>query len=168
MRIPISGPEGRHSGNGFPICRRRWYVEKYCIVRLQRKLPAAKPVWLDIVNNPFYRLQLPTKIFSFWRKSELYRRTACHRYSILRRKLYQHWTGYGLRAKTSQRLCTSGISTLHAAQYITLAARESQVAYLHICEGATSLADGRINETTGKLVSYLVSDFIKAHEEIAE
>ena len=31
-----------------------------------------------------------------------------------------------------------------------------------------TLADGRSDETTGKLISYLVSDFIKAHEEIEE
>jgi formiminoglutamase len=66
----------------------------------------------------------------------------------------------------SSAITPSGISSLHARQYITLAARESQVAYLHICEGATRLADGRCNETTGKLISYLVSDFIKAHEEV--
>ncbi|MDB5211283.1 MAG: arginase, partial [Sediminibacterium sp.] len=35
------------------------------------------------------------------------------------------------------------------------------VAYLHICEGATQLADGRTNSSTGKMISYLVSDFVK-------
>ena len=55
----------------------------------------------------------------------------------------------------------SGISVLHARQYITFAAQDAKVAYLHICEGATQLTDGRRNESTGKLISYLVSDFIK-------
>jgi len=32
---------------------------------------------------------------------------------------------------------------------------------LHIAEGATRLSDGRTNESTGKLISYLVSDFVK-------
>jgi formiminoglutamase len=32
---------------------------------------------------------------------------------------------------------------------------------LHIAEGATRLSDGRNNESTGKLISYLVSDFVK-------
>ena len=41
-------------------------------------------------------------------------------------------------------------------------AGESKPAYLHICEGATRLADGRADATSGKLISYLVSDFIKA------
>jgi formiminoglutamase len=55
---------------------------------------------------------------------------------------------------------------LHARQYITFAAIDSKVAYVHICEGATHLSDGRKNESTGKLISYLVSDFLKAHAEI--
>jgi len=39
------------------------------------------------------------------------------------------------------------------------------VAYLHIAEGATRLTDGRKDDTTGKLISYLVSDFIKELEQ---
>jgi formiminoglutamase len=37
------------------------------------------------------------------------------------------------------------------------------VAYLHICEGAAKLKTGKADEATGKLISYLVSDFIKAN-----
>ena len=55
----------------------------------------------------------------------------------------------------------SGISVLQARQYITFIAQNAKAAYLHICEGATQLADGRKNENTGKLISYLVSDFVK-------
>ncbi len=33
--------------------------------------------------------------------------------------------------------------------------------YLHICEGAYQLNDGRKQETIGKTISYLVSDFVK-------
>src|SRR5215217_2583651 len=53
-----------------------------------------------------------------------------------------------------------GISPLHARQYINYATIDTKVAYLHICEGATKLIDGRTDESTGKLISYLVSDFI--------
>ncbi|WP_244215310.1 formimidoylglutamase [Pedobacter miscanthi] len=35
-------------------------------------------------------------------------------------------------------------------------------AYLHVCEGATRMLDGRVNRLTSKLIAYLVSDFIKA------
>ena len=54
-----------------------------------------------------------------------------------------------------------GILPIHARQYISFTAAHSKPAYLHICEGATRLSDGRFDSTSGKLVSYLVSDFIK-------
>lgn len=61
----------------------------------------------------------------------------------------------------SSALTPSGIGSLHARQFVSFAGAHSKAAYLHICEGATQLADGRKQESTGKLISYLVSDFIK-------
>jgi formiminoglutamase len=55
----------------------------------------------------------------------------------------------------------SGLTPLHARQFVTFVAQDTKTAYLHICEGATHLQDGRKNDSTGKLISYLVSDFIK-------
>jgi formiminoglutamase len=59
--------------------------------------------------------------------------------------------------------CTpSGVSTMNARQYVNFTGRDTKAAYLHICEGACQLADGSKDESTGKLISYLVTDFIKA------
>lgn len=41
-------------------------------------------------------------------------------------------------------------------------ASKSKVAYLHICEGASVLDNGLKSMTNGKLIAYLVSDFVKA------
>jgi formiminoglutamase len=57
----------------------------------------------------------------------------------------------------------SGISVLQARQYINFAATDAKVAYLHIAEGASQLADGSKDENTGKLITYLVTDFVKAN-----
>ena len=59
-----------------------------------------------------------------------------------------------------------GISPVHARQYVSFAAADTKAAYLHICEGATRLADGRTDATSGKLASYLVSDFVKGRESV--
>jgi len=64
----------------------------------------------------------------------------------------------------SSAMTPSGLTPLHARQYLTFAATDCKIAYLHICEGAAQLDDGRKSDTTGKLISYLVSDFIKARE----
>ena len=61
--------------------------------------------------------------------------------------------------------CTpSGVSTIHARQYVNLCAAHAKACYLHIAEGAARLASGRTSELTGKLVSYLVTDFLKMHQ----
>ena len=60
----------------------------------------------------------------------------------------------------------AGITVLQARQYINFASTDAKVAYLHICEGASQLGDGSKDETTGKLISYLVTDFIKANTSI--
>jgi formiminoglutamase len=57
----------------------------------------------------------------------------------------------------------SGITALQARQYVSYCGASTKAVYLHLCEGATELNDGKKNEITGKLLSYLVSDFIKMH-----
>ena len=56
----------------------------------------------------------------------------------------------------------SGISTLQARQYMNFSALHTNTAYLHICEGVAQLNDGTTQPAIGKLISYLVSDFVKA------
>lgn len=56
-----------------------------------------------------------------------------------------------------------GITPVQARQYVSFTAADSKPAYFYICEGATRLNDGRTDATSGKLISYLVSDFIKAN-----
>ncbi|MEO8823642.1 MAG: arginase, partial [Ginsengibacter sp.] len=80
-----------------------------------------------------------------------------------------NYTGVELDLDSIQNVLSSasspcGILPLHARQYVTFMAENSKIAYLHICEGATKLDTGQTDFSTGKLISYLVSDFIKAHE----
>jgi formiminoglutamase len=154
--------EGRHSGNGFRYAEEDGYLQKYCVVGLHENyLP--QNVWLDIVNNPFLDFITYEDIFILEKRNFI--QSVAHATSFTE----ENYTGIELdmdciENTLSSAITPSGISPLHARQYVTLAGRESQVAYLHICEGATRLTDGRTNDTTGKLISYLVSDFVKAHE----
>jgi len=67
----------------------------------------------------------------------------------------------GVQNTLSSAMTPVGFSPVHARQYISHAAANCKPAYLHICEGATRLSDGRTDSTSGKLISYLVSDFVK-------
>ena len=80
----------------------------------------------------------------------------------------ENYTGVELDLDSvSNVLCSagtpSGITINDARQYISMAGSTVNAAYLHICEGAAQLTDGRVDASVGKLISYLVSDFIKAN-----
>jgi formiminoglutamase len=152
--------EGRHSGNGFRYAAEDGYLGKYCIVGLHENfLP--QNVLLDIHNNPFIDYVSYDEIFISERKNFI--------------QAIAHATGFTENTYTgieldldcvenvlSSAASPSGISVLQARQYITFAATDCKAAYLHICEGATQLTDGRRDESTGRLISFLVTDFVKA------
>ena len=59
-------------------------------------------------------------------------------------------------AKTS-----SGISPVQARQYTYQCGKQLNALYLHIAEGAPILSHIKADNKTGKLIAYLISDFIK-------
>ncbi len=153
--------EGRHSGNAFRYAEDDGYLQKYCVVGVHENY-IPQNVWIDIVNNPFIDLITYEDIFIHEKRNFI--------------QSVAHATGFTEDMHTgievdldciehtlSSAITPSGITALHARKYISFAATDCKVAYLHICEGASFLNDGRKNDTTGKLISYLVSDFIKAH-----
>jgi formiminoglutamase len=93
--------------------------------------------------------------------------TALHTKIFLYTKKEDNLCGIELDLDSIQQVLSSaatpsGIQPVHARQYVSFAASGSKPAYLHICEGAVKLANGQADQSTGKLISYLVSDFVKA------
>lgn len=152
--------EGRHSGNAFRYAEEDGYLQKYCVVGLHENyLP--QNVWIDIVNNPFIDCITFEDIFVHEKRTFL--QAVSHATGFTEDTL----TGIDIDLDAIQNTLSSamtpvGITPVHARQYISFAAADCKPAYLHICEGATRLSDGRTDATSGKLISYLVSDFIKA------
>lgn len=152
--------EGRHSGNGFRYAEEDGFLAKYCIIGLHENY-LSQNVWLDIVNNPF--LDFITYEDIFVREKRNFIQAVAHAVGFTD----DNYTGVELDLDCIQNTLTSaetpaGISPLHARQYLNFLPGKTKIAYLHICEGAYQLADGRKSETIGKLISYLVSDFVKA------
>jgi formiminoglutamase len=151
--------EGRHSGNGFRYADEDGYLEKYCVVGLHENyLP--QNVWVDIVNDPFLDVITYEDIFLHEKHSFL--QAVAHAAGFTS----DTYCGIELDMDSIEYALSSaatpvGISPRHARQYITFSAADCKAAYLHICEAAAHLSDGRKDETSGKLISYLVSDFIK-------
>ena len=152
--------EGRHSGNAFRYAEEDGYLQKYCVVGLHENyLP--QNVWIDIVNNPFIDCITYEDIFIHEKRTFL--QAVAHATDFTGDTL----CGIELDLDSIQNVLSSasspsGVLPMHARQYLSFAAANSKPAYLHICEGATRLQNGKTDESTGKLISYLVSDFVKA------
>ncbi len=152
--------EGRHSGNAFRYAEEDGYLQKYCIIGLHENyLPQNS--WVDIVNNPFIDCITFEDIFIHEKRSFL--QAVAHATGFTEDTL----TGIDLDIDSIEHTLSSamtpiGITAMDARKYISFAAADAKPAYLHICEGATRLSDGRMDTSSGKLVSYLVSDFVKA------
>lgn len=154
--------EGRHSGNGFRYAEEDGFLQKYCVVGIHENyLP--QNVWMDIVNNPFIDMITFEDIFIHEKRS--FQQAVSHAIEFTDDNFNGIELDLDCIENTLSSACSpTGITSIHARQYINLCAAHAKPCYLHICEGATRLANGRTSELTGKLISYLVSDFIKMHE----
>jgi len=155
--------EGRHSGNAFRYAEGDGFFQKYCAIGVHESyLP--QNVWIDIVNNPFLDIITYEDIFIHEKRN--FRQAVSHAIEFTE----DNYCGIELDLDCVQNVLSSastpsGIQTLHARQYINLCAAHTKAAYLHICEGATQLANGTTSNLTGKFIQYLVPDFIKMHSE---
>lgn len=65
----------------------------------------------------------------------------------------------------SSAMTPSGFTTTESRYYAFKSGHNLHPAYFHICEAATELETGLKSKSTGKLLSYLVSDFVKGITE---
>ena len=153
--------EGRHSGNGFRYAYEEGFLKKYAIIGLHENYNNQLIINELSQNSDIY--------FCFWEdiflKEKLTFKEAIYN-ALEFTKLAP--TGIeldldSLENTLSSAMTPSGITTTQARQYVHHLAQNMPVAYLHICEGATQLATGQQSPTMGKLISYLVSDFVKAY-----
>ena len=152
--------EGRHSGNAFRYATENGYLSKYCMVGLHENA-VSQNVLMEINNNPSIHYSSYEEIFLH--ETKTFMQAVAHATGLTE----DTYAGIELDLDCIENILSSaatptGITALHARQFVTFVAQDAKAAYLHICEGATQLADGRTNVTTGKLISYLVTDFIKA------
>ena len=157
--------EGRHSGNGFRYAEEDGFLQKYCVVGVHENY-MPQNVWVDIVNNPFIDLITYEDIFIHEKRS--FRQAVSHAIQFTD----DNYCGVEIDLDCVENILSSactpaGINSQQVRQYINLCAAHVKTAYVHIAEGATRLATGKSNDLTGKLISYIVTDFLKMHEATA-
>ncbi len=152
--------EGRHSGNGFSYAFEENYLNKYAVVAIHEQYNNKKSL-LTFKENPM-------NLFYNTYESVFVREEIDLKTAVMQGIGFVKGNVCGLEidldaitnvpssAKTS-----SGISPVQARHYIHLAASQLQIVYFHIAEGAPVLSHIKADNKTGKLIAYLVTDFIK-------
>ncbi len=152
----------RHSGNGFSAAYRQddqRYLELYSIFGLHANYTSQAIFdWMD--QRP---QQIEYKLFE-----DITNETdALHVFKTMISKLQNADIGLELDCDAIQDFPTSaqtpsGFALNTIRKCVTLAASLPQIAYFHLCEAApTKMTSGQV----GKALSYLVSDFIRAHDK---
>lgn len=156
--------EGRHSGNGFRYAEADGFLGKYCIVGLdENHIP--QTVLHEIHENPFIKYSSFEDIFLYERLNFIQAVAQATGFTE------DNYTGVEIDLDAIEyALCSnhspSGITLLQARQFVHFVGTDAKVAYLHIAEGASQLGDGEKDEQTGRLISYLVTDFVKANGRV--
>jgi formiminoglutamase len=153
--------EGRHSGNGFSYAFHEGFLNKYAVVGLHENYNSQRV--LDELKK--YPKQIQFSFFEdIFVREELNFKEAV-RYAIGFTK--DTFCGIELDMDTVQNIpssakTSSGISANQARQYVTWCGKNANAVYLHITEAAPVLSHIKTDNKTGKLIAYLVTDFIKS------
>ncbi|MEC5167409.1 formiminoglutamase [Flavobacterium sp. PL11] len=159
--------EGRHSGNGFSYAYEEGFLKKYFIFGLHENY-VSKSV-LDIIKKIEDRVRYNTYDSIAIRKEKHFD-TEMEKAAEFMSK--EH---FGLEIDldaipniASSAMTLSGFSIENLRQFISFFAKNKNVSYLHICEGAPDLAEDKNNHLIGQLIGYLITDFIKSNTSIQE
>lgn len=156
--------EGRHSGNGFSYAFNNNYLAKYSVLAMHEQYNTGRALE-SFKNNPD-KLFFNTYESIFVREEQDYNTALNQCVGFVKGEVcgieidLDAITNVPTSAKTS-----SGISPIQARQFVYHTAKNLKAVYLHIAEGAPILSHIKADNKTGKLIAYLMTDFMKGCEE---
>lgn len=156
--------EGRHSGNGFSYAYEEGFLKKYFIFGLHENY-TSKSV-LDIIKKIEDRVRYNTYDSINIRKEKEFNMEMTQALEFVNDDFY----GIEIDLDAIPNIATSamtlsGFSVEQLRQFISFFAKNKNATYLHICEGAPDLGEDKNNHLIGKLIGYLVTDFIKSNNQ---
>lgn len=150
--------EGRHSGNGFKYAYSEGFLKKYFIFGLHENY-TSKDIFkaLDENKNLDYNTFEAIKV----------RKEINLKNEMLRARDYVSENSFGIEIDCdaiqnipSSAMTPSGFSVNETRQFVSYFGADKNAAYLHICEAAPTT---ETETQVGKLITYLITDFIRAH-----
>jgi formiminoglutamase len=157
--------EGRHSGNGFSYAYEEGFLKKYFIFGLHEN-HTSKSV-LDLIKKTESRVRYNTYDSLNIRKEKEFNQ------EMINAKEFVETDFFGIEIDldaipniASSAMTLSGFSVEELRQFISFFGKNKNATYIHICEGAPDLDGDKNSHLIGKLIGYLVTDFIKSNNSI--
>ncbi len=157
--------EGRHSGNGFSYAYEEGFLKKYFIFGLHENY-TSKSV-LDIIKKIEDRVRYNTYDSIKIRKEKEFNQELVQAIEFIQNDYYGIEIDLdAIPNIASSAMTLSGFSIEELRQFVSYFGKNKNASYLHICEGAPDLGEEKNNHLIGKLIGYLVTDFIKSNSNI--
>ena len=154
--------EGRHSGNGFSYAYEEGFLKKYFIFGLHENY-TSKSV-LDIIKKIEGRVRFNTYESVNIRKDKKFDLEMAYALEFINDDFFGIEIDLDAIPNIACSAMTiSGFSVEQLRQFISFFAKNKNATYLHICEGAPDLGEEKNNHLIGKLIGYLITDFIKSN-----
>lgn len=157
--------EGRHSGNGFSYAFEEGFLKKYFIFGLHENY-TSKNV-LDNLKNLEDQINFNTYDEISIRKEKNFNSELTKALEFIKPE------PFGIEIDLdaipnipSSAMTLSGFSVEELRHFINHFGKHKNAKYIHICEGAPELGDDKNSHLIGKLIGYLVTDFIKSKREV--
>ncbi|NMH29091.1 formimidoylglutamase [Flavobacterium silvaticum] len=160
-------PEFRHNGNGFRYAFDEGFLKKYYIFGLHENY-VSKQV-LQTLRKIEDRIRFTTYDEIAVRQEKRFDEQMQFALAFICND------NFGLEIDldaipdvASSSMTLSGFSVLELRRFVSFFGRHPRASYLHICEGAPELDDVNKKHLIGKLIGYLVTDFIKSRQPAEE
>jgi formiminoglutamase len=156
--------EGRHSGNGFRYAIEEGYLDRYYIFGLHENY-TSKEV-LNYIEASKSNIKFNTfEDLTVRKKSSFKKASKIAMGFISNSKFGIEIDCDAIQNISSSAQTPSGFSVNQTRRFIHYFGSHPNATYLHICEAATSTNDSLTNAQTGKLLSYLITDFLNARKD---
>lgn len=151
--------EGRHSGNGFSYAMSEGYLDQYSVFGLQKSY-APEHMLEELEIRPKIQIQYYEDL-ALGSHAQFREAVQAALHHTLAAPLGIEMDLDAIENVLSSATSPVGFSAQQALRFIREVKSAPTLAYLHLCEGAAELYDGRMYPSIGKLLAEIVAEFLR-------
>jgi formiminoglutamase len=152
--------EGRHSGNGFSYAFHEGFLNRYFIFGIHENYSSKKILQELKAHNKYINYNTFEAISI--RRETSFEDEMKYALNFIKNEAFGIEIDLdAVQNVVSSAMTPSGFSVNKTRQFVSFMGNHKKAAYLHLCEAAPILEKN--SNQTGKLLSYLITDFIRSH-----